>query len=385
MKRIILTILIQVFILTLTFIACEEDNRSVWELSTKTYKYINIKTISPSLGMIGAPINTKINIQFTEAIDKTKFPDSFSLKTEYNTYSINNFDILWKDNNKTVQLTPRVFLEKSTIYLLELDNNKIRSAAGNPLESTYSAAFTTGFLADLTPPTVDIACIQTNSGCVAPSGTIAPVNGVRLQFSEPMSPSDVENAFSFTVNGSRVPVLRSVWHTNANNLVDNKSVTLYLSNNTTNVPSGNAKLTLSAAAQDSAGNSLSNPIAANFIVGGANTTDYEVTNLVAPTSGLPSGALNGSFTIRNAGTINGTAPVSWKVYHSADRVFDGGDTLVQSGSHPQLNQNTTSAVINYSGTWPATAGYYHIIIVLSAADDGLAANNQLSSGAIAVG
>ena len=105
--------------------------------------------------------------------------------------------------------------------------------------------------------------------------------------------------------------------------------------------------------------------------------DYQV-NSISNTNpqALAGSAVNESFTYRNTlGDIGGSI-VRWTAYSSLDENIDGTDTIINSGTSPSLNGNTTSAPVGISGTWPAPAGAYYIIISINADDDVNPLNNS---------
>jgi hypothetical protein len=98
--------------------------------------------------------------------------------------------------------------------------------------------------------------------------------------------------------------------------------------------------------------------------------DY-ISNPVSSTGPLMAGgAMTGDFTIKNQGSANGGAAVFWQVRASADTTFDATDYIVAGGSLPGgLNANTTSASINFSGSWPSTPGPWYLLAAVVSADD----------------
>jgi hypothetical protein len=110
--------------------------------------------------------------------------------------------------------------------------------------------------------------------------------------------------------------------------------------------------------------------------------DYTVSAFGSPSALSAGQSFTGSFTLRNAGSGNGSSSVAWSVYASlANNSLDSGDSLIASGTHAALSAGGT-AVINYSGGWPSTPGSYYLIVKLSAADD--PSDATLSSGSTTV-
>jgi hypothetical protein len=112
--------------------------------------------------------------------------------------------------------------------------------------------------------------------------------------------------------------------------------------------------------------------------------DYTVTvvnNVGGTTAGGP---LSGNFTIRNVGTASGVASVTWTAYLSADTTIDISDTTLATGSVGPLGPGATNGPIGFSGTWPAGAATWYLIVKVSASDDINPANDATASGAVPV-
>lgn len=105
---------------------------------------------------------------------------------------------------------------------------------------------------------------------------------------------------------------------------------------------------------------------------------------VFPVPGAGGAAFTGSFKIENISSQAGADTLSWQVYISPDNKLDSLALPLQNGTLPAMGASSVSGSIQYSGTWPTAAATYYIIIVLTAADDVNAANNQSISPAIAV-
>ena len=98
--------------------------------------------------------------------------------------------------------------------------------------------------------------------------------------------------------------------------------------------------------------------------------DY-IANPVSSTGPLMAGgAMTGDFTIKNQGSANSGATVFWQVRASADTTFDATDYIIAGGTIAGgLNANTTSAPINFSGSWPSLPGPWYLLAAVVSADD----------------
>ena len=349
---------------------CDEDP-FLWDATSRTYKYVTVVSSVPSISAVNVVKNTRLMFQFSQKMDTNSFQLSdVTLSSSVGNVSSSKYTASWQDGNTTLVLTPTgVPLASDTIYSLNLSGDNLRSASGNPMNGNFSSAFTTSNIADTVSPAISSHCVVTTSGCVTPSGIIYPVNGVKYIFDEAMSPTDVESAFSFVVNGVSQN-FSTTWST------DNTTVTF----NFGTISSGSAVADMGSGAQDAAGNNVSNPTNSTFSIGGGNVIDYMVTSSTQPTSGSPGASISGvQFVLSNIGQINGGQVVNWTAYLSSDNVYNTGDTQIGSGTSPALNGSTSSPSITAStggSTWPAAAGQYYLIVNVTASDDQVTANDS---------
>jgi hypothetical protein len=89
--------------------------------------------------------------------------------------------------------------------------------------------------------------------------------------------------------------------------------------------------------------------------------------------------LSQSFIIENMGSDTGDYLVYWTAYISLDQILDGADTPLNTGVITALSGTTLGETITITGTWPASAGVYYLIVNVSAGDDVDPSNNIFSS------
>ena len=87
-----------VFILLITlliggFIRCKE-NSYIWNISSKTYKYIEVLTVSPAQSAVNVPSNVYLSIQFSQSIDTNTFSQSFSMTSDLGNVSLSNYNVI---------------------------------------------------------------------------------------------------------------------------------------------------------------------------------------------------------------------------------------------------------------------------------------------------
>ena len=112
--------------------------------------------------------------------------------------------------------------------------------------------------------------------------------------------------------------------------------------------------------------------------------DYTVT-VVNNTGATTGGAgLAGNFTIKNSGTAGGSASVTWTAYISPDVTLDLSDIAIATGTVGALGAGATNGPIGFSGTWPAGAATWFLIVRVAASDDVNGGNDYTASSAVAV-
>jgi len=113
--------------------------------------------------------------------------------------------------------------------------------------------------------------------------------------------------------------------------------------------------------------------------------DYVVINAAFPDSGTVLSGFTGSFDVENLSEVKGSQTVAWSVYLSENDAFDVlEDTQVATGTFAALLAGAAQENTAFSGDWPADAGSYYLIIVISATDEEVIENNALVSGEIPV-
>jgi hypothetical protein len=125
----------------------------------------------------------------------------------------------------------------------------------------------------------------------------------------------------------------------------------------------------------------------SFTITTPTSIDYIVQSLsndfTVVTNGSP---VSETFTIKNVGDTAGANDIAWNVYASTDSVYDGGDTLINSGTIiGGLGSGVTSSEHMIGGSWPVT-GELYLVVTVSAPDEtgGLTGNNERSSGTFTI-
>jgi hypothetical protein len=123
--------------------------------------------------------------------------------------------------------------------------------------------------------------------------------------------------------------------------------------------------------------------AAVTVNAGATDIDYIVTNISEGYPTVTSQSLIAeTFDLSNIGGLNGTEVIFWTAWASDDTSLDGDEIELGSGSTPFSGLNAGAAYNGYpiSGTWPADAGVYYLIVELESTDETVTGNNYASAG-----
>jgi len=140
--------------------------------------------VSPANGLTGVRINAQVVIQFNEPVDAL----TVNQVTLSGGGTVNVTRTL-TNGNQTLVLVPVVPLITSTSYTLTITG--VQDIAGNSLGAPVTTGFTTGTVADLTPPTV----LSVNPATSATGVLTTAV--VQLQFSKRVDPLTVSNSTFF--------------------------------------------------------------------------------------------------------------------------------------------------------------------------------------------
>ncbi len=110
-------------------------------------------------------------------------------------------------------------------------------------------------------------------------------------------------------------------------------------------------------------------------------SDYAVVTVLHDSGTTAGGTVQGQFDTNNLGPDDGVSDVNWKVYSSSDAVWDGGDSIIDSGWIAP--QTVAAADVNqsFSGYWPSGAGSRYLVVVITTPEDANGANNEGATAA----
>ncbi len=149
---------------------------------------------SPVNGDTAVPLNQKVNVAFSEKMNTATFTGStFTLKQGTTQVSGK-----LTSTDSTVTFIPAHDLKKGKDYTATVTTGT-KDLAGNGLANNYQWGFTTGLVADTTPPTVTF----TSPVNGAPAAPVS--QNVSAAFSEPMDSATITTA-TFTLKQGKTPV-----------------------------------------------------------------------------------------------------------------------------------------------------------------------------------
>lgn len=191
---------------------------------------------APANGQTAVPYNRKVSVAFSKAMDiSTITTTTFTVTGP----GLTPLPGTVSGAGSTATFTPTATFSNNTLYTATITIGA-KDLAGNALASNYVFTFTTGAVADTTPPTVDVTS-PTNTAIAVPIN-----RKVTVGFSEVMNPLTITTA-SFTLTGANgtpvagtvTPVGTSAVFTPVTNLANNTLYTATIKNSVKDL-AGNA-------------------------------------------------------------------------------------------------------------------------------------------------
>ncbi|MHB8123231.1 MAG: outer membrane beta-barrel domain-containing protein [Desulfuromonadaceae bacterium] len=198
---------------------------------------------TPVNGDKAVPLNQKASVAFSEPMSQESLSAStFTLKQGSKNVSGNV-----TSTDSTATFTPKNSLEKGKLYTAMVTTGA-KDKAGNKLANNYMWEFSTGPVADTTPPTVTFTSPVNGAPAVPVS------QNVNAAFSEPMDAASITLA-TFTVKQGETPVAGKVTSSGSNAIFTSAK----------NLEKGKAYTArVTTGARDLAGNALAHDYVWNF-------------------------------------------------------------------------------------------------------------------------
>lgn len=240
--RIALLSFFSILLVTSTLTACggSEDDGAAPTVSSS----------SPANDASGVPLNTRVSVSFSEAMDPLSLTTETFVVTEGSTSVAGT--VAAGTDGTTAIFTPTNNLAGNTVFTGKI-TAKAKTPAGKALASEHTWRFTTGAAADTTPPVVNATNPSSN-------GTGVPINAkIAATFSKAMNPLSFKAA-TFTVKQGATPVPGTVAY--------GTTGTTVIFTPTSNLAASTAfTAELSTGVLDMAGNALSSAYSWSFTTG----------------------------------------------------------------------------------------------------------------------
>lgn len=152
-----------------------------------------VTVVTPAVDAIAVPLDTLINATLNEPVSLATNA-SFSVTCDSPCSGVAGTMSL-DAGHKIVKFTPETALSPLTLYVATF-NGVVSLHTGLPMDQAYQWHFTTGAIADATPPTVTATVPVTS--VPGPTGDISIDTLISATFSEDMAPASI-NAANFTV------------------------------------------------------------------------------------------------------------------------------------------------------------------------------------------
>ena len=282
---------------------------------------------SPIFAATGTPINTKILVTFSQAMDPTTITTStITLKHG----STSNTGVV-SYTGVTATLAPGANLATNTVYTATVTTG-VKDSSGRSLAVNFVWSFTTGLLADTTAPYV----IRTS-----PTVGVAVDSSVSATFSKAMDPSTITGS-TFTVKQGATSIPGTVTYA-ATTASFKPSSSLTINTNYT--------ATITTAVKDLAGN----PMKKNFVW--SFTTSSSTSSCVQPSVSLASAAsfaVLGSSGVSNVGLTTVTGDLGVSPGSSLTGFPPGTVSGAQHVADSVSAQAQADATTGYNDAWSRT-------------------------------
>lgn len=215
-----------------------------------------IASVSPGAGQTNVAWASNVSVNWSEAMDTAATNGAFALR-QHGVATPLAGTFLWDAAGQLMTFDPAANLLASTVYDLTI-TVAARDLAGNALATEFTSSFTTAAVPDTMHPTlVSVSPASGSDGVPRCSAHFT------LNFSEPMDRTSVQASVTLQQIApvvKNIPIASWSWNGAAT------SVTAAASSTTCFDYNSQGRLTITAGANDQAGNSLSNPQAPSYVI-----------------------------------------------------------------------------------------------------------------------
>ncbi len=229
----------------------------------------NVADVSPPANAEGVPLNSVTQIEFDEPIDPATITGASFRVTRNQTGALIAGSLGVDPSGMRAFFTPTSPLAVGTLFRVTV-TTAVRDVAGNQLSSQFTSFFTTGFVADTTPPQV-VGTDPTDGATGMPINTVVVVDA-----DEPLDPTSVTSqTVSLTTGDTPVAASLSL-------LEGNRRIRVVSSAALTE--STDYRVTV-ANLRDLAGNTLPAPVVVDFTTGAAPDIERPTVTSINPLDG----------------------------------------------------------------------------------------------------
>jgi len=208
--------------------------------AARTWAFTTIDTVAPTVsavvpaaGATAIPVNTTVQVTFSEPMDVTTITNVNILLRNVGTNALIPATVTYNGTTRVATLTPTGPLSNATQYRVEVTTG-VKDVSGNALAAQFNSTFTTAAAPDTTAPTI-VSRTPTNGATSQAINT-----NVTLTFSEPMDAATITaTTITLTTTTGAVAVPATVTYNAATNtatldpttdLANNTSYTITVTN-----------------------------------------------------------------------------------------------------------------------------------------------------------
>jgi hypothetical protein len=271
-----------------------------WAFTTIDTVAPTVSSVVPAAGATAIPVNTTVQVTFSEPMDVTTITNVNILLRNVGTNALVPATVTYNGTTRVATLTPTGPLSNSTQYRVEVTTG-VKDASGNALAAQFNSLFTTAAAPDTTAPTI-VSRAPTNGATSQAINT-----NVTVTFSEPMDAATITaTTITLTTTTGAVSVPATVTYNAATNTAT-LDPTADLANNTSYT------ITVTSGVKDVAGNivvgTAGQPLTSTFTT--IPDTTAPTVSTTTPVTGATGIARSANILIvfseaMNPATINGT-------------------------------------------------------------------------------
>ncbi len=126
-------------------VTCDESSDDIFQITTHGYEFLTVESTYPQHDSVGTGTLDPIHINFSQPVSEQSFKESFSMTCRDGAVDLDNYQLNWSDEGKKVTLSnPITPLQQNTLHTIKVNNEKLKSISGNPMQAPYTFIYITG-------------------------------------------------------------------------------------------------------------------------------------------------------------------------------------------------------------------------------------------------